>query len=89
MVDVLAYADDLLLITKSKLDLQIMLQKIKNLGNELEIKFNASKSMKMVFNKYHHRTAKEQKYDEWNGDNYYKQAVQLKEWNRLNILDNS
>jgi hypothetical protein len=41
MVDVLAYADDLLLITKSKLDLQIMLQKLSNLGNELEIKFNA------------------------------------------------
>jgi len=68
MVDVLAYADDLLIITKSKLDLQIMLQKLSNLGNELEIKFNATKSMYMVFNKYHHRTVKEQRYDEWNGE---------------------
>ncbi len=41
-VDALAYADDLLLITQNKIDMQLMLAK---LGNNYEIKFNAEKSM--------------------------------------------
>jgi hypothetical protein len=40
---------------------------LSNLGDELEIKFNPTKSVYMVFNKYHARSAKEKKYDEWDG----------------------
>ncbi len=67
IIDILAYADDILLISKAKLDLQILLQKLSNLGDELEIKFNPTKSVYMVFNKYHTRNSKEKKYDEWDG----------------------
>jgi hypothetical protein len=48
IIDVLAYADDLLIIAKSKLDLHLLLTKLSDLGEMLEIKFNASKSMYMV-----------------------------------------
>jgi hypothetical protein len=68
IIDVLAYADDLLLITKSKLDLHVMLNKLTDLGEKMEIKFNASKSMYMVFNKYNQRTKMEELYDEWDGN---------------------
>lgn len=44
-VDVLAYADDILLLTTTKLNLETMLNKLSVLGGELEIKFNAEKSM--------------------------------------------
>ena len=43
MVDVLAYADDLLLLTRNKIDMQLMLAKLSNLGNNYEIKFNSDK----------------------------------------------
>ena len=39
-IDVLAYADDILIITHTKLNMQLMLNKLSELGEELEIKFN-------------------------------------------------
>jgi hypothetical protein len=67
-VDVLAYADDLLLITQNKIDMQLMLAKLSNLGKNYEIKFNAEKSMYLIFNKYHVRKKAEQLYDSWDGE---------------------
>jgi len=67
-VDVLAYADDILLIGKTKIDLQLLLAKLSSLGAELEIKFNADKSHFMIFNRFCQLTANEKLEDEWNED---------------------
>jgi hypothetical protein len=67
-IDVLAYADDILIITHTKLNMQLMLNKLSELGEELEIKFNPNKSVYMVFNPIAYRTKNELKEDSWNGN---------------------
>jgi len=68
MIDVLAYADDLLLLTRNKIDMQLMLAKLSTLGNNYEIKFNSDKSMYIIFNRFHERSKIDQLYDEWDGE---------------------
>ena len=67
-IDVLAYADDILIITHTKLNMQLMLNKLSELGEELEIKFNPNKSVYIVFNPIAYRTKNELKEDLWNGN---------------------
>ena len=66
-IDILAYADDILLLAETKIDLQILLDKLSTLGSELEIKFNPSKSVYMVFNPNCFRSSNELATDAWNG----------------------
>ena len=67
-IDVLAYADDILLITNTKLNMQIMLNKLSQCGEELEIKLNPDKSVYLIFNNLSYRTKSEILDDCWNGE---------------------
>jgi len=67
LIDILAYADDILLIAETKIDLQLLLDKLSSVGSELEIKFNPSKSVYMVFNPNCFRSSNELAKDAWNG----------------------
>jgi hypothetical protein len=58
-IDVLAYADDILIITHTKINMQLMLNRLSELGEELEIKFNPNKSVYMVFNAIAYQTKNE------------------------------
>jgi len=51
-IDVLAYADDILIITHTRINMQLMLNRLSELGEELEIKFNPKN---------------ERREDSWNG----------------------
>jgi hypothetical protein len=49
-VDILLYADDIILISDSENGLQRMIQKVEEFGNKWEIKFNPEKTVYMRFN---------------------------------------
>ncbi|CAF0930523.1 unnamed protein product [Brachionus calyciflorus] len=65
-IDILAYADDLLLISPTKKGLQDMLDIISKIGKELEIKFNPNKTVYVIFNKKKSRNMKDRRDDMWN-----------------------
>jgi hypothetical protein len=50
-IDILLYADDMLLVTNDKLKLKKMLNIITNYGNENEIKFNGTKTTMLIYNR--------------------------------------
>ena len=50
-IDIILYADDLLLITDTKWKLSQMLNILTNFGQNSEIKFNGSKTTLMIYNK--------------------------------------
>ncbi|CAF1011374.1 unnamed protein product, partial [Brachionus calyciflorus] len=64
-IDIIAYADDLLLISNTKKALQEMLDIISEVGKELEIKFNPNKTVYTVFNRHVARTSQDRKDDLW------------------------
>jgi len=47
--------------------MQLMLNRLSELGEELEIKFNPNKSVYMVFNSIAYQTKNERREDSWNG----------------------
>ncbi|CAF1117913.1 unnamed protein product, partial [Brachionus calyciflorus] len=64
-MDILAYADDLLLISSNKKELQEMLDIVTETGRELEIKFNPEKTLYTVLNKKTIRKRNEKIFDRW------------------------
>ena len=67
-LDIIAYADDLLLISSSKKELQDLLDIVTESGRELEIKFNSSKTIYILFNYKTKRLVSEQRKDCWQGE---------------------
>ncbi|CAF1085401.1 unnamed protein product [Brachionus calyciflorus] len=64
-IDVIAYADDILLVSSIKRGLQELLDKVNVSGNELEIKFNPSKTIFIIFNHKIKRSASDRRDDSW------------------------
>jgi hypothetical protein len=67
-IDIIAYADDLLLISETKIDLQKSIDEVAKFGEEFEIRFNPEKTVYLVFNSSIARTAEERRRDIWQGD---------------------
>ena len=67
-LDIIAYADDLLLITSTKRELQELLDIVASNGRELEIKFNPSKTVYLIMNRKLARKANEVKEDWWQNE---------------------
>ncbi|CAF0820365.1 unnamed protein product [Brachionus calyciflorus] len=67
-IDVIAYADDIVLISTTKQGLQDQIMVIERYGIDNEITYNPDKTTLMVFNKNLNRSAKEQRLDTWQGD---------------------
>ena len=51
MIDIILYADDMLLITDTKWKFEQMLNVLTEYGANIEIKFNGSKTTLMIYNK--------------------------------------
>ncbi|RNA42314.1 RNA-directed DNA polymerase from mobile element jockey-like [Brachionus plicatilis] len=64
-IDVIAYADDLLLISQTKKVLQSLLEIVTYHGTKLEIKFNPSKTVYIIFSCKKTRTAADRRDDWW------------------------
>jgi len=58
-IDVIGYADDILLVSNIKSNLQEMLQVIDNYCNAHEIKVNGDKTVLLIFNKWCNRSKRE------------------------------
>ncbi|CAF1064992.1 unnamed protein product, partial [Brachionus calyciflorus] len=67
-IDVLAYADDLLLLSTTKKGLQELLNIVTSFGSKNEVKFNPDKTIYLTFNNKISRTKSEKLMDIWNGD---------------------
>ena len=66
-VDIVIYADDILLINQSRGGLRDQLNCVTNYGAKKEIKFNPNKTVYMVFNKNVRMGAAERWKDSWQG----------------------
>ncbi|RNA19429.1 RNA-directed DNA polymerase from mobile element jockey-like, partial [Brachionus plicatilis] len=64
-IDVLAYADHIILISSSKLDIQRQIDVTERFGTRNEITFNPEKTMYMEFNLKVYRSADETRRDLW------------------------
>lgn len=64
-IDILVYADDILLIISTKSGLQKQLKSTKEYGNKYEIKYNPYKTNLMIFNQRLKRDISERKDDIW------------------------
>ncbi|CAF0945202.1 unnamed protein product [Brachionus calyciflorus] len=64
-LDVIAYADDLLLISDTKKGMQELLKIVEEYGCDFEMKFNPEKTTFLIFNQKFTRTAKDRKEDIW------------------------
>lgn len=64
-LDVIAYADDVLLISTTKLELQCQLNIVQEYGLNNCIKYNPSKTVYMVFNSKFKRKSKDSMLDQW------------------------
>ncbi len=58
-IDVISYADDILLVSNIKTKLQEMLNVVENYCNKHEIKVNGDKTVLLIFNKWSQRNKKE------------------------------
>ena len=67
-IEIICYADDILVLSQTKIEMQKLLGIADKIGNELEIKFNAQKTNLMVFNQNIKRTNKATKEDLWQGN---------------------
>lgn len=64
LVNVLLYADDIVLLSESKRDMNEMLNAITNYGKTKEIKFNGNKTNLLIFNKKNKKLTKSEIDDE-------------------------
>ena len=62
------YADDMILIRKSKKEIQIQLNACEEYANKNGLKFNPDKSVFMIFNSYIERSKNGSKRDAWQGE---------------------
>ncbi|RNA40614.1 RNA-directed DNA polymerase from mobile element jockey-like [Brachionus plicatilis] len=67
-IDIVVYADDILLLSSTKKGLQIQLEIIQQYGEANEIKYNPDKTTLMVFNSSIKRNKNELNSDSWQGD---------------------
>ncbi|CAF0778861.1 unnamed protein product [Brachionus calyciflorus] len=67
-IDVIAYADDIVVFSNTKKGLQELLNTIADFGRKYEIKFNPDKTLYMIFNNHIKRTVKECNEDRWQGE---------------------
>ena len=67
-IDVIAYADDIIIISTTKIGLQETLDMVAQFGTRFEIKFNPDKTIWMVFNSKIKRTVVESRRDSWQGE---------------------
>jgi hypothetical protein len=63
LINILVYADDIMLVAGSRLDLQKMLDVITNYGNNYEVKFNPNKTVYTIFNNNIYKTSWEKLID--------------------------
>ena len=57
-INILLYADDIVLISNTKKEMQIMLELTGNFGNKIELKFNPTKTNYLAINETHKTTNK-------------------------------
>lgn len=67
-IDIIVYADDVLLISTTKSDLQSQINTVESYGVENEIKYNPEKTTLMIFNEKVSRTVETKKLDTWQDD---------------------
>jgi hypothetical protein len=67
-IDIIAYADDILIVTNSKRKAQIMLDEISKYCDQFEIKINADKTVLIIFNYYIERSTADTLLDIWQND---------------------
>ena len=58
-INILLYADDIVLISNTKKEMQIMLELTGNFGNKIELKFNPTKTNYLAINETHKTTNKQ------------------------------
>lgn len=64
-LEIIGYADDLLILGQTRRELQELLNIIELIGRELEIKFDPKKTLVMVFNQSIKRTVEGRREDAW------------------------
>ncbi|CAF1009096.1 unnamed protein product [Brachionus calyciflorus] len=67
-IDVIAYADDILLVSPTKFGLQELVDIVSNIGKELEIKFNPEKTIYSIINRKIKRSINEKRLDLWQNE---------------------
>ncbi|RMZ94372.1 RNA-directed DNA polymerase from mobile element jockey-like [Brachionus plicatilis] len=67
-IEIIVYADDILLLSTSKYGLKTQLEAIEEYGNKYEIKFNPDKTSFMIFNQAKTRSCQEKRADTWQAD---------------------
>lgn len=80
-IDIIGYADDLLLISDTKIGLQNQLQVVEAYGKQHEIKYNPAKTTLLIFNK----NSRIRKNDKWQGTLYLDNQM-IKEVNSMKYL---
>ncbi len=68
LMDILLYADDITIVSDTKLGLKLILDEISLYGLDNDIKFNPSKTVLMIFNDKVKRTRDERLRDIWQGE---------------------
>lgn len=66
-MDIQLYADDILLISETKIGLRRQLEIVEKYGHEFDVKFNPDKTVYMVFNEKCERSAEAKRKDIWQG----------------------
>ncbi|CAF0762535.1 unnamed protein product [Brachionus calyciflorus] len=67
-IDIISYADDLIIFSNNKAGLQESLDIVSEFGKSFEVKFNPDKTVFMTFNSKTNREAQERRKDTWEGE---------------------